>query len=266
MNRSISFENIAVTYSDTGRGQTIVLLHGYLLTKEAWEPFAEILSRRFRVLAIDLPGHGDSGVAGETHTMEFLAEAVRASVLDAGAEKVLLVGHSMGGYATLAFTEKHPEMLAGYVLFHSHPWADGPETVEKRKREIDIVRAGKKDIMYPSNISLMFAEYNLDALAEQVEKLKSYAARNPAKGIIAMLNGMIARPARVTVIEGGKCPLLWILGRHDRYFSPEAALRDIKLPDNSKLVILENSGHLGYIEETERSAGILTDFGAMLDW
>jgi pimeloyl-ACP methyl ester carboxylesterase len=266
MNRSFRFENIKVTYSDTGKGHTIILLHGYLITKEVWQPVGEIISREFRVLAVDLPGHGGSGVAGEIHTMEFLAEAARAAINDAGAERVLLAGHSMGGYAALAFAEKYPEMLSGYVLFHSHPWADAPETVEKRKREIDIVRAGKKDIMYPQNISMMFAERNLDPLAEQVEKLKSYAARNPAEGIIAMLYGMIARPCRVSVVENGRRPLLWVLGRHDRYFSPEKALRDIKLPDNGEVVILENSGHLGFIEETERSAELLTGFSASLDW
>jgi len=265
MNRSFKFENRRVTYSDSGKGQVMVLLHGYLITKEVWQPVAEILSKEFRVLAVDLPGHGDSEVAGETHTMEFLAEAVRAVIIDAGAGEVILAGHSMGGYATLAFAEKYPEMLAGYVLFHSHPWADAPETVEKRQREIDVVRAGKKDIMYPPNISMMFAEHNLVTLAGQVEKVKSLAARNPAEGIIAMLNGMIARPARDSVVEGGRRPLLWILGRHDRYFSPEKALRNISLPDNGEVVILENSGHLGFIEETERSAGLLTGFTARLD-
>jgi pimeloyl-ACP methyl ester carboxylesterase len=265
MNRSFRFENISVTYSDTGSGRTIVFLHGYLLTKEVWQPVTEILSKQFRILSVDLPGHGESDVAGETHTMEFLAAATRAAIIDAGAPKVMLAGHSMGGYVTLAFAEKYPEILGGYVLFHSHPWADAPETVEKRKREIDIVRAGKKDIMYPPNISMMFAESNLAPMAEKVNWLKSYAARNSAEGIIAMLNGMIARPARDSVVEGGRLPLLWILGKHDRYFSPENALRDIRLPGNSEVVILENSGHLGFIEETERSAGLLAGFSAGLD-
>lgn len=260
MNRSVEFEGINVTYTDQGQGRAIVLLHGYLLTKEAWQPLAAILTPEFRVIAVDLPGHGDSEVAGGIHTMDFLAEAVRAVIIHAGEERVILAGHSMGGYATLAFAEKYPELLAGYVLFHSHPWADAPETIEKRKREIEVVRAGKKDIMYPPNISNMFADENVGRMAAQLERLKENASRIPAEGIIALLNGMMRRPERAGVIEGGSVPLLWILGRHDNYFSPEKALRGIKLPSACEVTILENTGHLGFIEETERAAGLLKEF------
>lgn len=266
MNRSIHFEGITVKYSVEGKGRPVVLLHGYLLTGEAWRPLTEVLSETFRVISVDIPGHGGSGVAGDTHTMEFIAEAVRAVLNDAGEEKVLLAGHSMGGYAALAFAEKYPGMLAGYVLFHSHPYADAPEGILKRKREIEVVMKGKKDIMYPANISMMFAEHNLKTMPAALTKLKKLASGNPAEGIVALLNGMIVRPRRTAVIEKGEVPLLWILGRGDRYFNPEAAMRDIKTPANAQVVILENSGHLGFIEETERSAKVISSFARKLDW
>jgi pimeloyl-ACP methyl ester carboxylesterase len=152
------------------------------------------------------------------------------------------------------------------VLFHSHPYADAPETVLKRKREIEVVKAGKKDIMYPANISMMFAERNLKIMPAAVTRLRKIASLNPAEGIIALLNGMIVRPSRTNVVESGELPLLWILGRWDRYFSPEKAVRDIKLPSNAKVVILENSGHLGFVEETELSAELIKAFASGLDW
>jgi pimeloyl-ACP methyl ester carboxylesterase len=198
--------------------------------------------------------------------MEFIAEVVRAVLNDACENKVLLAGHSMGGYAALAFAEKYSEMLAGYVLFHSHPYADTPQSILKRKREIEVVMKGKKNIMYPANISMMFAERNLKAMPAALTKLRKLASGNPAKGIVALLNGMIARPQRTSVIEEGEVPLLWILGRGDRYFSPEAAMRGIKTPANVQVVILENSGHLGFIEETERSAELISAFARKLDW
>jgi len=266
MNRSIHFEGITVKYSVKGKGRPVVLLHGYLLTGEAWRPLTDMLSETFRVISVDIPGHGGSGVAGETHTMEFIAEAVRAILIDAGEEKVLLAGHSMGGYAALAFAEKYPEMLAGYVLFHSHPYADAPEGILKRKREIEVVMKGKKNIMYPANISMMFAESNLKNMPAALTKLKRLASGNPAEGIVALLNGMMTRPQRTSLIEKGEVPLLWILGRGDRYFSPEAAMRGIKTPANAQVVILENSGHLGFIEETEGSARVISDFARKLDW
>jgi len=77
---------------------------------------------------------------------------------------------------------------------------------------------------------------------------------------------MIARPSRQKLVESGRVPLLWILGRHDLYFSPEKAIRDIRLPQNAEVAILENSGHLGFLEETERSAELINGFARKLNW
>jgi pimeloyl-ACP methyl ester carboxylesterase len=177
-----------------------------------------------------------------------------------------MIGHSLGGYVTLAFADIYPELLTGYVLFASHPHADSHEAVEKRTREIAIVKAGKKNIMYPANISMMFAEKNLKSMSGELKRSKKIASLIPGEGIIAMLNGMISRPSRQKLVESGRLPLLWILGRHDLYFSPEKAIRDTKLPHNAEVVILENSGHLGFIEETERAAEMITGFARKLAW
>lgn len=266
MNRTIEFEGIEVSYSIRGAGRPIVLLHGYMEAGEIWDPLAEKLAEEFRIIAPDLPGHGDSGVSGEVHTMEFLAGAVSEVIRDAGEKRVLLVGHSLGGYVALAFVEMFPELLAGYVLFHSHPHADTPEAIARRNREIVVVRAGRKNIMYPGNVSMMFAGDNLKTMKAQLERSKKIASRNPGEGIIAMLNGMIARPSRQFILENGIVPLLWILGRHDLYFSPERAQRDIGLPHNAEVVILEKSGHLGFIEETGKSAVLVKTFAERISW
>ncbi len=249
-----------------GSGRTVVLLHGYLETGDVWDSLAEMMEKRFRLIIVDLPGHGDSEVKGEIHTMEFLAGAVREVLRDAGEERVMMVGHSLGGYVTLAFVELFPDLLSGYVLFHSHPHDDSPEAIARRNREIAVVRAGRKNIMYPGNVSMMFAKGNLKSMAAELERSKKIASRNPGEGIIALINGMIARPSRQYVLENGTVPLLWILGRHDLYFSPEKALRDTGLPHNAEVVILEHSGHLGFIEETEKSAGLLEDFAGRIKW
>jgi len=266
MKRSVIFEGITISYSVTGTGRDIVLLHGYLEAGEVWMPLTEKLEDDFRIIAVDLPGHGESGVKGTSHTMEFLAGAVKAVTSDAGAERIVLVGHSLGGYVALAFVELYPEMLAGYVLFHSHPYADTPEAVSRREREIAVVKAGRKNIMYPGNVSMMFAKKNIRALSFALKRLKLIASRNPGNGIIALLNGMIARPSRQHILEEGRVPLLWLLGKDDQYFTPEKALRDTSLPQNAEVVILENSGHLGFIEETERSAGLIAGFVHRLKW
>jgi pimeloyl-ACP methyl ester carboxylesterase len=266
MNRTAHFENTAISYDETGKGKPLVFLHGYLEAKEVWQPLTNILSGEFRIITIDIPGHGASGIAGEVHTMELIAEAVSEVMKDAGINRVLMTGHSLGGYAALAFAEKYPEKLSGYVLFHSHPHADTPEAIEKRRREISLVRAGKKDLMYPGNVSMMFAEQNLMKMTGAVRRFQDIASKNPGDGIIALLKGMMARPSRKNVVEGGMVPLLWILGRYDRYFSPQKVLDNIKLPQNSAVEILEDSGHLGFIEETEKSARLIAGFARRITW
>jgi pimeloyl-ACP methyl ester carboxylesterase len=256
----ILFNGGKIYYSDSGQGETVVLLHGYLESSEIWNGVAKKLSIKFRVISIDLPGHGLSKVYGDCHTMEFLASTVKGLLDCLQIKRVFLIGHSLGGYVALAFLELYPDMLGGYCLFHSHPFADTPETIEKREKEIKIVKSGKKYLLYPENISKMYATKNLEKFREEVQRSKDIAATIRDEGIIAVLNGMIARPSRLSVIEKGKVPCLWIFGELDNYISGETVRSKVRLPENARVVTLENSGHMGFVEEEELSVKIITEF------
>lgn len=249
-----------VYYSDSGEGEPVILLHGYLESSESWNGFAEKLARRFRVISVDLPGHGRSTIFGECHTMEFMATMVKGLLDSLNFSKVFLTGHSLGGYVSLAFLENFPERLKGYSLLHSHPFADTPELIEKREREIKIVKSGKKFLLYPDNVSRMFADENLTKFKESLQFAKDVASRLSDEGIIAVLNGMICRPSRLSVMEAGKVPCLWILGRYDNYISCEQVMAKVTLPGNARVHVLENTGHLGFIEEEEETLELLTGF------
>ena len=260
MNYYIHYNGGKIYYTDTGVGETVVLLHGYLETSDIWSGFAKKLSGKFRVISVDLPGHGLSKVYSENHTMEFMAGAVKVLLENLHINKIFLAGHSLGGYVALAFLELYPGMLKGYCLFHSHPFADRPESVEKREREIKIVRAAKKYLLYPENISQMYATENLGRFMEELQRSKDIASTIRDEGIIAVLNGMMNRPSRLKVMEEGKVPCLWILGKMDNYISCDEILSKVNLPANARVVILEKSGHMGFIEEEDRSVLVLTDF------
>jgi pimeloyl-ACP methyl ester carboxylesterase len=254
------FNGGRIHYNDFGKGETLILLHGYLETSEIWQSFAEKLAASFRVITVDLPGHGSSDSYGATHTMDFMAEAVRELIDTAGLTKVFLTGHSLGGYVTLAFADLYPELLRGYCLFHSQPFPDTPETIEKRLREIALVEQGKKEMFYPENIARMFAAQNLENFPEAVHYSTDLASRLSDTGIIAALNGMMVRPSRLSVMENGKVPLLWILGALDNYIPCIAMQKRVKLPANARLIVLSSSGHMGFIEEEEESVKSLSNF------
>jgi pimeloyl-ACP methyl ester carboxylesterase len=260
MNYYILYNDGKIYYSDFGEGEIIVLLHGYLETSDIWSGFAKKLASGYRVISIDLPGHGLSKVYSDCHTMKFQAGAVKALLDSLNIKKIFLTGHSMGGYVVLAFLEMYPELLSGYCLFHSHPFADSPENLQKRETQIKIVRSGKKYLIYPESISAMYATVNLDKFREAVQRSKDIASTIRDEGIIAVLNGMMKRPSRLKFMEEGKVPCLWILGKMDNYISCEEVQTKVKIPANAKIVVLENSGHLGFVEEEDLSVKILTDF------
>jgi pimeloyl-ACP methyl ester carboxylesterase len=260
MKKYVHFRGKKIFYSDEGSGPALMLIHGYLETGEAWGSFAAELSEKFRVIVVDLPGHGQSDIFGEIHSMEFMAEAMNGLLGTIGLSKVFMIGHSMGGYVTLAFLEMFRDKLSGYSLFHSHPFADTPEVLKKRDNEILTVNAGRKYLIVPDNIKRMFAPANLEKFTTDLDRLKKIAAGIRAEGITAVLRGMKARPSRAGLMESVNVPCLWILGASDNYINCDSVKSRIKLPPDSRLVILEKSGHLGFIEEKQVSRKAVTDF------
>jgi pimeloyl-ACP methyl ester carboxylesterase len=255
-----SYSGGRIHYSDSGNGTIIVLIHGYLESSEVWNGFAEKLKSEFRIISVDLPGHGLSDVYGDVHSMEFMATAVKNLVDSLDLNDVFVVGHSLGGYVALAFLELFPEYLSGYCLFHSQPFADTPAALEKRRREIEIVKAGKKNMMYPDNIIRMFAPSNLEKFSDSLRKSKDIASQIPGEGITAVLNGMMIRPSRLSFMEDGKIPCLWILGLMDNYIPCDIIRANVNLPPNARVIVLKESGHLGFIEEEENSLRAITEF------
>lgn len=248
-----------IFYTDEGAGKPVVLVHGYLETGDSWKSFSERLSS-FRVLIPDLPGHGDSDILSDNHSMELMAETINGLLNATAIEKACIVGHSMGGYVTLAFLELYPDRMSGYCLFHSHPLADAELTLKKRDREIELVRSGRKFLVYPDNIKNMFAPVNVEKFHSAIQEANSIASGISDAGIIAVLKGMKARPSRVHVMEACKVPGLWILGAMDSHIPYDTISEKIIMPDNCRIAVLEDSGHLGFVEQPDRAEAILTGF------
>ena len=141
MEKFVIADNCAIRVEDTLKGdKCAVLLHGYLESLNVWDDFTGRIQRHVRVLAPDLPGHGISKVKGPVHTMEFLADTVHGLLTLSGIKKCTLVGHSMGGYVSLAFASKYPEMIDGLVLFHSTPNPD-PEYAALEKEILEKINS-----------------------------------------------------------------------------------------------------------------------------
>lgn len=238
----------------------LVLLHGYLESLLVWSDFVPLLYKKVRVVTLDLPGHGISEVKGETHTMDFLADTVADAIRTLGIDRCTLVGHSMGGYVALAVCERHPELLDGVVLLSSTPNPDTPEKAENRRREIALVKAGKKELLARVAPAAGFAEENRPRMKDAIEDLTEQVFITEDEGIVALLNGMIGRKDQNEMLRQTKVPVLFILGRKDNYIPVEVAEKMVAEHPETKVVWLEHSGHMGFLEEPEKTAEALLDF------
>lgn len=257
----IMADGCAVRISDTLKGDdTIVLLHGYLESLDVWEDFTTLLSRQVRVFALDLPGHGVSEVKNEVHTMAFLADTVYAAMKSAGIDKAVIAGHSMGGYVALELLRRHPEAVAGLILFHSTPNADSEKKREDRLREIALIEGGKKELIAKSFPHIGFAEQNRRRLSSAIKELEEQIVMTEDEGIISILRGMRERDDLNEMMRASGVPQLIILGRHDEYITPESANKLIAEQPQAQVFWLENSGHMGFIEEPEASAQRIIEF------
>lgn len=251
----------ALHICDSQKGERcIVLLHGYLESMLVWEDFVPYLYKEVRVVTLNIPGHGVSVVRGEEHSMDFLADTVADALRALGIARCTLVGHSMGGYVALAFCERHPEMLDGVVLLSSTPNPDTPEKAENRRREIALVRAGKKELLARVAPAAGFAEENRDRMKDYIEDLTEQVFVTEDDGIVALLNGMIGRKDQNAMLRETRVPVLFILGRKDGYIPAEVAEKMVADHPEARVVWLENSGHMGFLEEPETTAKALLDF------
>ncbi len=246
---------------DSEKGEKcVVLLHGYLESLLVWEDFIPLLYKQMRVVTLDLPGHGISTVEGECHSMEFLADVVAEAMTTLGVERFTVVGHSMGGYVALALAERHASRLEGLVLFSSTPNPDTEAKRENRRREIELIKSGKKELLARMAPSAGFAAVNRTRMKEYIEDLTEQVHVTEDEGIIALLNGMMARKDQNEMLRQSDVKQLFILGRQDDYIPVEVAEQLVEAHPQAAVAWLADAGHMGFLEEPATAAEALLNF------
>lgn len=241
----IKFQNKQVHYTDTGRGETLVLLHGFLESKEIWSEFIPEFSKYGRIITIDLPGHGKSECISEVHTMELMAQVVHEVLKELKVEKANFIGHSMGGYVALAFLEVHPEMAHELMLLNSTPDEDTEEKRNNRDRAVEVVNRNKKAYVSMAISNLLTPE-NEKIFSKEVEELKKRAFNFPTKGITAALKGMKIRTNRIEVLKKHPWPKIIVSGAEDSLIDLMTIRSLAKECETSHIVL--PGGHLSYLE------------------
>jgi pimeloyl-ACP methyl ester carboxylesterase len=247
-------------YTDSGSGKVVVLLHGYLETSEIWKNFSAQLASMFRVIVVDIPGHGKSAQINEVHTMDLMAETIDCLLINLNISTCNIIGHSMGGYIALAYLYKYKHKVASLCLFHSTPFADTSEKQENRNREIELIKKGHLQTIINTNIAKGFATDSLGLLNADVATAKQLASTCNPSGVVALLKGMKQRIDHQALIKSTDVPILLILGKKDNYIAYNVVEPIFRQYANCELVTLSQSGHMGFIEEPQLSFNTIKSF------
>ncbi len=258
--KTANFKQAKISYSDSGKGRTIVLLHGFLGAHNIWDKYTKALSKKYRVLAINLPGHANSPCIGYTHSMEMLAQSVKAVCDKAGVRRYIIAGHSMGGYVALAFAELFPNNVSGLCLIHTTAYADSEEKISDRNRLIDLVKNGKTTLV-TNLITNLFTEEKKERIGLVINHAQSIADNTPNQGIINSLEGMKTRKSRELILKTVEYPVFFVFGKLDGAITEDAMFSQIGLCKYPFVVMLENEGHMGFIEEPKQ---VLTQLQAFV--
>ena len=243
--KTTTYKNTTVAYSDSGKGTTVVLLHGFLENQKMWAAFIPELEKKHRVLTVDLLGHGATSCKGYIHEMEDQAAMIHDLLTKLRIRKAVFLGHSMGGYVALAFAELYPEFMKGLILVNSTSKADSLERKANRDRAI---KAVKKDYTSFVRLSIanLFSEINRTTLIGEIESVKLQALQTPLQGIVAALEGMKIRKDREFLLYLNSYPKMIVLGKQDPVLNYEENLGQL-VNTSVKLVVFPD-GHMSHIE------------------
>ena len=264
MDKTILYQAIHISYKTfTPEGPAtspVILIHGFAEDGSIWDNQVAYLKNTHRLIIPDLPGSGGSSPLPGDTSMETLAGAVRAVLQAEQIEDCIMIGHSMGGYVTLAFAELYPGMLKAFGLFHSTAYADSEEKKAARRKGMDFIHKNGAAAFIKQSTPNLFSETSRNEHPEWVTNLiDQYAGFNP-DALIGYYQAMIQRPDRTHVLQQFPGPVLFIIGEQDNAVPLITSLQQCHMPTVSYIHVLENTGHMGMMEDASSANLFLEEF------
>lgn len=252
---TVDFKGVDVHYTRSGRGQAVLLLHGFLESSSIWKPLGKAFTGR-TTIAVDLLGHGQTGSLAYVHTMDEMADAAMTVIKNLGLRRADVVGHSMGGYVALALAERYPDAVRSLTLYQSSALADTPLKQADRQRAAALVKENHTAFIAHS-IPALFAPEARTRHRRQVQALVKKAQHTTARGAAAALAGMAQRPDRSVILALAPFPVTVVYSEADPRIPTEESLALGTLNPRIKLISLGAVGHMGHIEAVGPSIAAL---------
>lgn len=254
---TLAYKGIKINYHLSGKGSALVFLHGFLENSNMWDDIIPHFTKTYTCVTMDLLGHGKTDSIGYIHTMEDMAHAVKAVLKHLSIPTYTLIGHSMGGYVSLACVELFAKEVAGLVLLNSTSLPDSEERKVNRTRAIAITK--KNSNAYVSMaIANLFAPENHSKFTEQIENIKKDASKTSLQGIISALEGMKVRKDRTKVLSNFTKPKIIFAGKQDPVLGYEQSMDESK--KLATAIISFDGGHMTYLENKDEFLKSLCHF------
>jgi 3-oxoadipate enol-lactonase len=254
-----TINGVSVCYQDRGRGKPVVLVHGFPLDSRMWEAQVEALSDRYRVIAPDLRGFGQSQ-SDEPFTIASQADDLHSLLKDLGALPCALCGLSMGGYIALAFARSYSSDLKALALIDTRAEGDTEQGKQNRDKMIKLVREqgarAVADQMLPKLIAEQTAQHRQDIAHKLRHIMESQSPRTIENALAALRD----RDDYTRDLPGIRVPTLVLVGEHDAITPPSISEAMSKLIRHPTLVIIQRAGHMAPMEQPEDVTTVMRRF------
>lgn len=244
-------------HTQTDKEKTIVFLHGFCENSSLFNSQVAYLKQWFNILCIDLPGFGQSNTI-KNITITQMADEVKLVIDYLKIDRLYLLGHSMGGYVSLAFAKKHENVMAGLGLIHSTAAKDSFERLAKRKQLIGFIQKNSPSLFYKTFFPDLF--FNKEDNKAVVEELIANAEKSNPSGVIEAIKAMMMREENFLLLENLKIPVFFGIGKHDTIITDIDMFEQASLCKTAEICYLENSNHMGMLEETDKLNQAIANF------
>ena len=252
--------DIQMAYTDAGTGDPVVLIHGYPFNRSLWNEQVEALSSSYRVITPDLRGFGETDSSQETATMTRMAQDVAELMDQLDISRAVIGGLSMGGYVTLAFYKLFASRVRALILADTRAQADTAEAKQTRAQQAEKAlsegMAGIADAMLPKLLTPETVSKHPDI----VKRVRDMMLKTKPEGAAAALRGMAERDDQTDLLSQISSPTLILVGAEDAITPVADGEKMHRGITGSRLVVLENAGHVSNLERTEQFNKALLDF------
>ena len=259
MEKSISYNHKKIFYRIIGDGNPVFLIHGFGEDGEVWNNQVEFLKEKFQLIIPDLPGSGKSELIDDM-SIEGMAEVIHSIIHEENIESCPIIGHSMGGYITLALVEKYWNHVSAFGLYHSSAYPDTEGKKVTRRKGIEFINEYGAFEFLKTSIPNLFSQQSKD---ERPELICEFIARQnnfSPEALVSYYEAMMQRPDRTEILQKATVPVLFIMGKYDNAIPIKDSLEQSQLPEKSYIYILRKSGHMGMLEEPDKCNRFLEEF------